>query len=37
MNIIEKIFGVAYAPVSQELYNKIVKNIIRNIVKIGDK
>lgn len=37
MNIIEKIFGVAYAPVSQELYNKIVKNFIRNIVKIGDK
>lgn len=35
MNIIEKIFGVAYAPVSQELYNKIVKNFISNIVKIG--
>ena len=35
MNIIEKIFGVAYAPVSQELYNKLVEKFISKIVKIG--
>ena len=35
MNIIEKIFGVAYAPISQEFYNKLVKKFISNIVKIS--